>query len=262
MTRPLLLIGCGYTLRHLARRVAGTRPLVASTRNPETAGELRALGAEVVEDPVALAQRADGAHVVVSLPPEAGLDDALSAALLQHRPERLVYLSSTGVYGAASGRVDEATPVDQHGPSASRVRAERLYQRAGAVVLRPAGIYGPERGLHERLRQGAFRLPGDGSRRTSRIHVEDLCSAIEVALTRASPGDVFNVADDQPAPLREVVSWLCARLGVPIPPSIPLEQAPATLRGDRTVANERLRRLGWAPRFPSYVEGFSAVIPD
>lgn len=256
MTTPLLLIGCGYTLRQLARRSSGGA-LIASTRNAETAEELRRLGADVVEDSVQLASRAAGAHVVVSLPPEAGLDEAVAEALVENRPARLVYLSSTGVYGGARGAVDENTPVDE---THARVHAERLYQGAGAVVLRIAGIYGPGRGLHERLRTGAFRMPGDGAGRSSRVHVEDLCAAIEVALRSAPPGEVLNVADDDPAPLREVVAWLCERLALPMPPSIPLEQAPVTLRGDRAIVNARLKALGWQPRFPTYREGFSALL--
>jgi nucleoside-diphosphate-sugar epimerase len=256
--RPLLLIGCGYTLRALALRIAGSRKVVGSTRNEGAAEALRARGVDVFADSIELARHAEGAEVVVSLPPDAGLDEPIAQTLARHRPARLVYLSSTGVYGAARGAVDEQTPVDEQ-RAASRLRSERHYLGIGAVVLRVAGIYGPGRGLHERLRQNAFSLPGDGSIRSSRVHVDDLCHAIEIALARAAPGEILNVSDDQPAPLKDVVAWLCARMGLPLPPSIPLEQAPETLRGDRAIVNVRLRKLGWTPQYPSYREGFARL---
>lgn len=260
--KPLLLLGCGYTLTRLALGPAYARPRVAVTRDPDRAQALRSSGAEVLALDEALA-RAAGADVVVSFPPEAGLDLAVAQGLSRARPAALVYLSSTGVYGARSGEIDESTPVDEsaHG-AAARLETERRFRSLGGVVLRCAGIYGPGRGLHVRLREGTYRLPAAAGRRISRIHVDDLAQAILVALERAQPGEVLNVADDTPAPHEEVVTWLCARLGLPLPPTTPLEALPPTLRGDRSIRNARLRALGWAPRYPSYREGFEAVLRE
>jgi nucleoside-diphosphate-sugar epimerase len=261
-TPPLVLFGCGYTLTRLALRSRPARRVLAVTSNAERARGLVARGVEVVGEQEALAA-SGGAHVVVSVPPEAGRDVALAQALAQHPAERLVYLSSTGVYGAASGEVDEETPTaPSHPAAAGRLAAEALFRPLGAVCLRIAGIYGPFRGLHLRLERGEHRLPEGGVRRISRIHVEDLVSAISTALGRAAPGSLLCVADDAPVPQREVVQWLCERLGLPLPPSVPLEQVSPTLRGDRAVQNARLKALGWRPRYPSYREGFAAVLEE
>lgn len=260
-TPPLVLLGCGYTLERLALWEAPARPVHASTRDPERAARLTAAGVQVHADALALAQtRGAGAELVMSIPPEAGLDAAIADTLSREKPARLVYLSSTAVYGNAKGRVTEKTPVHAAGAGAGRVAAEALYRPLGAILLRIAGIYGPGRGLHERLKTGTYQLPGGGTGHVSRIHVDDLCDAITVALACGSPGEVYNVADDAPVPQREVVEWLCARLGVPVPGSIPLEEAPPMLRGDRQIQNAKLRGLGWWPRFPTYREGFSAVL--
>lgn len=263
---PLLLLGCGYTLTRLAltRPEASLRgrEVLAVTRDPGRLGALAARGVQLLDEAEAL-ERTGGAEVVVSVPPEAHRDLAYAEAFAARRPARLVYLSSTGVYGGLGGPVDEASPVDPTAPSgAGRLAAEALYRPLGGVALRTAGIYGPGRGLHQRLLAGTYRLPGGGTRRISRVHVEDLATAITTALTRAAPGSVLCVADDAPVPQVEAVQWLCARLGLPLPPSIPQEEAPPTLRGDRAVQNARLRALGWVPRYPTYREGFAAVLEE
>jgi len=198
--------------------------------------------------------------VVVSIPPEAGLDARIADALTERPAARLVYLSSTGVYGKARGAVDEDTPVDVATPgSLARVEAESRYLPHGAMVLRIAGIYGPGRSMHTRLLAGTLRLPDQGGR-ISRIHVDDLTQAIRVALAKGEPGALYCVADDRAAPQLESVSFLARCLDVPLPPTVPLESLPETLRGDRAVSNSRLKALGWTPRYPDFTTGFPAVL--
>jgi nucleoside-diphosphate-sugar epimerase len=205
--------------------------------------------------------RTRGAHVVISVPPEAGLDGRMEDALRQGPPARLVYLSSTGVYGAARGPVDEDTPVDPSTSTArGRIEAEARFRPLGAMALRVAGIYGPGRGSHTRLLSGTWRVPEGGGGRISRVHVEDLVEAIRVVLEKGEAGAVYCVADDRPATQGETASWLCQRLGVPLPPSVPLASLHESLRGDRAVSNARLKALGWRPAFPDFEAGFAAVL--
>ncbi len=151
--------------------------------------------------------------------------------------------------------------MDPSWPSArARIEAESRFLSLGAVVLRIAGIYGPERSTLARLQAGAVRLPERGGGRISRIHVDDLVEAIRVALERGEPGAFYCVADDRPAPQEEPVMWLCERLGLPPPPRVPLESLHESLRGDRAVSNARLKDLGWLPRYPDYVAGFTALL--
>lgn len=262
MSNGLLLLGCGYTLSRLVERGRVRGPLFATTRQPERRAWLEAHGVTVSDDVLALVRAHPGARIVNSVPPEAGLDAALAECLRSQQPppERFVYLSSTGVYGRASGDVTETTEVDRESAGASRIEAEERFRPLGASALRIAGIYGPGRGLHERLRKGDFKLPGNGENVISRIHVDDLCGAIETVLEKGEPGALYNVADDAPVPFRDVVAWLSEKLGVPMPPSIPLESVPSVLRGNRSVRNHALHALGWRPEFPSYREGFTAAM--
>ena len=261
MTAALILLGSGYTLTRLALREAQSgRAVLASTRHPERVAALEAAGVQVLPLDAALARSRD-AHVVVGLPPEAGWDARVAEALRAQPPARSAYLSSTGVYGGARGGVDEDTPVDPVA-GAGRLAAEALLRPLGAVVLRIAGIYGPWRGAHTRLLSGTLRLPREGGGRISRVHEDDLGGAVKCALERATPGEVYCVADDRAATQAETVGWLCERLGVPRPPEVELSELHPSLRGDRAVQNRRLKGLGWTLRYPDYRSGFEAVLRD
>ncbi|PTL79264.1 GNAT family N-acetyltransferase [Vitiosangium sp. GDMCC 1.1324] len=261
MTPSLILLGTGYTLTRLAMVEARSgREVLAVTRDSARREQLERAGARVASLEEALESTA-GAEVVVSIPPDAGLDSRITEALARHPPARLVYLSSTGVYGGARGFVDEDSQVDMSSPTArGRFDSESPYRALGAVVLRIAGIYGPGRGTHTRLLAGTLRLPEGGGGRISRVHVDDLVEAIRVALALGVPGASYCVADDRPAPQRETVGWLCERLGLPLPPTVPLESLHESLRGDRAVSNARLKALGWRLRYPDFVAGFTAVL--
>jgi nucleoside-diphosphate-sugar epimerase len=261
MAPPLVLLGSGYTLTRLGLAQAREgRTVIATTRDVSRRSELERAGARICLLEEALTQT-EGSHLVHSVPPEAGLDERISEALARHPPSRWVYLSSTGVYGSTRGEVDEDTPVELSTPSGrGRVDAETRFRPLGAVVLRIAGIYGPGRGLHSRLLAGSLRLPEGGGGRISRVHVDDLVEAIRVALERGTPGGLYCVADDRAASYGETVPWLCQRLGLPLPPTVPLASLHETLRGDRFVKNNRLKALGWFPRYPDFPTGFAAVL--
>ena len=192
-------------------------------------------------------------HVVVTFPPDGETDARVSL-----RAGAITYVSSTGVYGDARGVVDDDTPVTATpSPTAARrLEAEAVWRARGATILRCPAIYGPDRGLHRRVVSGQHQIPGDGSGYVSRIHVDDLAALILAA--PAARGETFVVGDAMPAPHRDVVAWICERYGVPMPPSIPLERAHESLRGDRRVDSSRaLRTLGVTLAYPSYTIGYA-----
>ncbi|MGD8863578.1 MAG: NAD(P)-binding domain-containing protein [Myxococcales bacterium] len=259
---PLLIIGCGHVGRTLLRRaISQGRRVIATTRDPQRLDALRAAGAEpwLMSAPGVLP---DGPFdAIVTYPPDPDTDAAVADHLREHA-RRSVYISSTGVYGRRGGLVDDTTATDPDDPRAARrLAAERRFRDAGAVVLRAPGIYGPESGLHLRLRAGRYRIVGDGSRHVSRIHVQDLAALCEAALQRGAPGAAHVVGDLLPTPQREPVDWLCERLNLPTPPSTPLDQAHATLRNDRRVdPRGALSELGVSLRHPTYREGYGAIL--
>lgn len=278
MTRPWLIVGCGYTGTQLARALIARPELATSItvtrRDREVA---RALGAALgvpsvradLADPGSLEVPA-GAVVVSMAPPGGDPAGEIRALLAAARAAaRIVYVSSTGVYGAGGGAwVDESWPVAPLTES-GRARAAAEAALADAVMpwvaLRAAGIYGPGRGLVDRIRAGSYRVIGDGTSHVGRIHVADLVAAILAAGTTAVTGAV-NVADDDPAPIGEVADAVAARLGLPPPPRVPVAavspEVAGMLTADRRIANRRMHdELGVVLRYPSWRDGLAAELP-
>jgi nucleoside-diphosphate-sugar epimerase len=277
-TKPVLILGCGYTGQRVARRLLdGGVTVTATSRDadrPEMV-QLAEAGAKVLRfdasDPT-IPERLTrevrpGTRVLHSLPAlgQAGaLWDPTPSVLdlLGGRPGRMVYLSTTGVYGNIR-EVDETTPA---APATGRQRLRLAAEQAVAagpwpsLILRPAAIYGPGRGVHVRLREGSFKLLGDGSNFVSRIHVDDLASIVVAALFSEVTG-AYPVADDEPCPSREIVAYCTKLLGLPMPPSAGPDELDETRRTDRRVDGRAIRRLlGVDLRYPSYREGVSAAL--
>jgi uncharacterized protein YbjT (DUF2867 family) len=261
---PLVLLGVGPAALAIARAARPTRELIGTTRSPERAPALEAAGIRPFVAPALspdeLGGLVDGADLIVSFPPDGSTDRRLAPACQKARA--LVYISSTGVYGPFVGPVDDSTPADPQDPRAApRLDAEAAWREAGAVVLRAPGLYDASTGLHRRLLAGGFRLTGDGSGVISRLHLDDLASLAIAALDPTLRGETFVVGDLAPTPQLEVVTWLCDRLGRPLPPSAHPDQVHPTLRGGRAVDPRRaLSRLGVTLRYPTYREGFAAAI--
>lgn len=174
---------------------------------------------------------------------------------------RVVYLSTTGVYGDAH-LVDETTVAAPSTERAqARLDAERVLQAGPwtSCVLRPAAIYGPGRGAHESIRAGKWRIASDGSTYTSRIHVDDLAAIAAAALLRDIEG-AWSVADDEPSTNLEITQFCCNLLGLPLPPSADAASLDETRRADRRVDGRAIRNLlGVALRHPSYRTGIPAA---
>lgn len=181
---------------------------------------------------------------------------------LLQRAGRVVYLSTTGVYGAQQ-YVDETTlPAPRTPREALRVAEEQRVLRScpSSLILRPAAIYGPGRGVHVSLRNGTHRLWGTGTNFISRIHVDDL-AVLCVAALRASLQGAFPVADEEPCRSREITQF-CAELVGAAPPA-PSGTLPAedTRSANRQVDGRAIcRLLGVRLRFPSYRTGIPAAI--
>ena len=276
----VVILGCGYAGVAVARlaRERGLGVLVHARSDARVAA-LRVEGFDVLQatvlDEAILGTSAHvdlRTHVVIAFPPDGSTDARIAPGV--EGAAAITYVSSTGVYGEHRGVVDDTTKT----PSGSSERAARIlaaeesYRRVGATVLRCPGIYGPDRGLHMRILRGEHRIPGDGTRALSRIHVDDLAQLILALVPiarRASgtseSGETFVVGDLAPAPHVDVVRFVCDAFAVPLPPFVPLESVHESLRADRRVdASRALERAGIALRYPSYREGMApaAVTPS
>ncbi|MDY7567138.1 SDR family oxidoreductase [Pseudomonas sp. RTC3] len=180
------------------------------------------------------------------------------------KPRRLVFVSSSSVYGQQQGEwVDESSATQATGYSSRlMLEAEHLALHSGipASVVRLTGIYGPGREwLLTQVRQG-YRVVAEPPLYGNRIHVDDAAGLLAYLLQADARGvaldECYIGVDDAPAPLAEVVAWLREYLGVTE------WSAEASVRraGSKRCSNARARALGWVPRYASYREGYAAVL--
>jgi len=178
-----------------------------------------------------------------------------------HRPElnRLVYLSSTSVIPNQPGRFNEDSPT---GPASLKgklrlVTEQILAQYFQLKVIRPAAIYGPERGIAARIK-AQKPIPSDTGP-IYRIHVGDLVRICELALTNPGFPPLVHAADPNPASSLEVAQWFVKRLEFQ-KTDLRLEEGYLARRGfgshpDREIECLRLKEWGYQFQFPSYQEG-------
>lgn len=269
---PVLILGCGFLGQVLAQKLAFAGvPVIGTARAEPQLGIIRTRGATALRldgDPSVIDRLPlPIARVLMAIPPEANLDEALAARIAAWglAPGKVVYVSSTSVYGDHGGAVVvEATPVAPATDKARmRVLAEDRWRAIGASVIRPAGIYGPGRSLLHRIAAGRHRLIDGGLAITNRIHVADLATLCEAAWNK--PQATLLGADTTPATQREVAEWCARELGLPMAASISSAEARVRMDKDtfqmfaqskRLDPSWTLQTLAVKLRYPSWREGF------
>jgi nucleoside-diphosphate-sugar epimerase len=284
MSRRLFCFGLGYTALALARALQDEGWQVAgTTRTPEKQARLRAKGIEAhlfdrdrpLADPSAAL--AGTTHLLTSIAPdEAGepvLDHHLADLERVGTLEWAGYLGTTGVYGDRDGDwVSEADPVAPTMPrTRRRVLAEGRWLASGLPVhiFRLAGIYGPGSGRNalEAMRAGTARRIVKPGQMFGRIHVDDIVQVLRASIARPNPCAIYNVADDEPAPPQDVITFACELLGVEPPPEVPFEEADLSpmarsfYMDNRRIDNRRIKEeLGVRLRHPGFHEGLRAIL--
>ncbi|MEN9574545.1 MAG: hypothetical protein RL514_2400 [Verrucomicrobiota bacterium] len=285
----VLIVGCGYVGLPLGAELARRGHVVFGMRRAaDGAGELRAVGVTPVVGDVTQPESLHALPgpfdwVVNTVSSAKGGGDVYRAvyvegtrnllAWLAGTPVRkFIYTSSTSVYGQTDrGEVTEASAAEPQAETGRLlVETENLLLAAArersfpAVVLRVAGIYGPERGhLFQQFLRDEARISGDGSRLLNMIHRADVVGAVIAALERGEPGRIYNVADDEPVSQLAFFEWLAKRLGKSLPPVASVEEGAPRKRGvtNKRVSNRRLREeLGYELNFPSFREGYAAEL--
>lgn len=284
MSRKLLCLGYGYTARALARRLSSEGWRIAGTaRSPEKARALEVEGVEAVSWTASGIDSADfdGADAVLisTTPDNKGCPAfAAGADALAARAQTIAwigYLSSNGVYGDRGGAwVDEDSdlrPSTERGRA--RVAAEAQWAAHGVewalpvVIFRLPGIYGPGRSAIEVVREGrAQRIYKEGQV-FNRMHIDDIAAALAASIIKPQAGELFNLADDSPAPPQDVIEYACGLLGVAPPPLVPFDKAALSEMArsfyidNKRVKNARMKEaLGVELKYPTYREGLRAIL--
>ena len=281
---PLIILGCGYVGTRLARAaLAAGRTVRVCARSTGRLAALGPEGAQVKYLDAAVPKQLGpvlsglgGATVVYSIPPVTSLPpgQAIRAALQAAYGAGagcFVHLSSAGLYGSApddESWIDEATPIAHDDPPMMNVQSDERevencqFDRLRTVILRLAPVYGPGRGVRERMRKQEYRILDEGQHVTSRIHVDDVVNVVFAAEDRARTRSCYLVADDEPTTQGQYARWLSERLGLPMPPSRQMFEpgAPRIAHRNRRVRNALVKHeLGIELRYPSYREGEAAI---
>jgi nucleoside-diphosphate-sugar epimerase len=195
-----------------------------------------------------------------------GLANVL-AALKQPLP-KFLYVSSISVYGEADGeKVDEnATTEALDGSGKVVLEAEHLLRKRlpSSIILRFAGMYGPERLMHRQAIKAGEPIAGDADKWLNLIHVDDGADAVVAADERAVAGSLYNISDNSPVRRRNFYRKLAEVLGAPLPQFVPLDTKSITSargRGNRRIVSQRMiEDLGVRLRYPNYEAGLVACI--
>jgi nucleoside-diphosphate-sugar epimerase len=286
--KKLLIVGCGDIALRALPQLAREYQVFGLVRTAAQADRIAGLGAKPLsgdlDDAATLSILAEAADLVLHLAPpgESGERDQRSANLIEalstRPPERLVYISTSGVYGDCGGAfVDEDRPLaPQTLRGTRRADAERALlawgeQRGVSVsVLRVPGIYAAERLPLAQLKRGAPVLRAEDDVYTNHIHADDLASICAVALARAAAGRIYNASDDSEMNMGDYFDLVADRAGLPRPPRITRAAAEAGaisegmlsfMRESRRLINTRMKtELGVRLRYPSVREGVPPVV--
>lgn len=272
-----LIIGCGMLGRRVGRLLHDRgEPVFGTTRTPEKAAELAAIGIEPVladvlkpEDLAAL-PAADRVLYCVGFDRGAGVPmrrvyvNGLANVLaeLPGSVGRFVYAGSSGVYGQNAGEwVDENAPAEpRHESGRITLEAEDLARERSAVVVRFTGMYGPGRIVRRAAIENSEIIIGNPSSHLNLIHIDDAAATAVRAIDLGEPGRIYLASDDRPVERQEYYGLLARLLGAPAPrfqplaPTIPSEP-------NKRVSNHRIKtELALVLAYPDITTGLPAAL--
>jgi nucleoside-diphosphate-sugar epimerase len=286
--QKILIVGSGDVARRILSRLAHRACVYALLRDPARAAEWRAAGARPVladlDDRGSLQRIAGLADVVLHLapPPGEGRNDTRTRNLLaalgkaKSLPRRLVYVSTTGVYGDCGGaQIDETRRLHPESARAGRrVDAERRLRAWGGrhgvsvCILRAPGIYAADRLPVERLQKGLPALVDADDVFTNHIHADDLAAACLAALRHGGANRAYNVVDDSDLKMAAYFDRVADAFALPRPPRISRDEAVQALspvqwsfmRESRRIGNRRLKKeLKLSLAYPTVEVGIAAA---
>lgn len=270
-----LIFGCGYlgrvvTARWLAAghrvaaltrsnaeglRGAGVQPIGGDVLNPASLSALPA--AETVLYAIGFDRSAGRSMREVYVTGLANVLDTLPPG------GRFVYVSSTSVYGQSDGSwVTEASPTVPTEESGRVVlEAEQLLRakRPDAIILRSAGLYGPNRLLRGRPILNGEPLVGDADKWLNLVHVSDAADAVVWAEAHAASGETYNVSDGKPVTRRDFYTHLAELLNAP-PAKFEHRAEPGA--PNRRIDAAKFRALGWTPKYATYRDGLPVAVRE
>ncbi len=206
--------------------------------------------------------RTEGTDALLAAAREAGVRRFVAQSFANYR-----YAREGGPVKTENDPLDPAPPVTTRETSAAMRHVDQAVTEAGGIALRYGGFYGAANdGLVKPVRKRQFPIIGDGGGVLSWVHLDDAAAATVLALEHDGAG-IYNIVDDEPAPMREWLPVLANALGAKPPRHVPRWLARLVGGEDVTLLTEARgasnakakRELGWTLRYPSWRQGFVAA---
>lgn len=181
--------------------------------------------------------------------------DGLRRVLDSWNPGKIIFVSSTSVYGQTDGSwvTEESPAIPDRVTGRILLEAEQVARAAGGSVARLSGIYGPGRSvLLKKFLAGEAVLEDGGHRWINQIHRDDAAAAVVHLGEAVAPAGLYNVSDNTPATQREVYGWMAEFLKRPLPGEGPADLNRKRGWTSKRISNAQLQTAGWIPQFPSY----------
>jgi len=273
--KRLLIAGCGDVGIRLGRRLDPQQWLVHGLRrNPQALpANVQPVRADLL-DPGSLKEVAEHWDAVVyQATPDERTPEAYRNAyvrglenLSRHcATKRLVFVSSTGVFGQSQGEwVDERSATQPDAFSGQiLLEAEALVSQLGGLTVRFSGIYGPGRDfLIRSLQSGRAECRASPPQWTNRIHSEDCAGVLAHVLELNNPATVYCASDSRPAPRCDVLDWLAGQLDIPRPVRVAPDHdsRDADANQGKRVCNRQLLDSGFTFQYPDYITGYRELL--
>jgi len=205
--------------------------------------------------------RTAGADILLAAAREAGTAKFIAQSFAPFR-----YAHDGGLVKDEDDPLLADPPASARGSFAAMAHVDQAVTAAGGIALRYGGFYGIEDAMVKATRRRQFPLVGDGGGMMSFIHLADAAAATVCALDADGPA-IYNVTDDDPAPMRDWLPALARALGAKPPRRVPgwlgallMGETMSMLTGARGAGNAKAKKeLGWTLRYPSWREGFPAA---
>jgi nucleoside-diphosphate-sugar epimerase len=282
----VLIVGCGDIGKRILPLLVERLDVIATTRQKNYCAAIRAAGAIPLvvdlDEPYTLARLAKlVSHIIYLAPPPAqGIRDTRSrhlAAVLSNRC-RLVYISTSGVYGDCGGElIDETHGVNpQNSRAVRRCDAELVWRNwarrtnSNLSILRVPGIYATERLPVERIKNGEPALLVEEDVYTNHIHADDLARLVVKVLFHGSPNRIYHAVDDSCLLMGDYFDLVADKLGLPHVPRLSRvelmsqvsEVMLSFMSESRRLRNDRIKReLGFELFYPTVLDGLSGFLP-
>lgn len=291
MTKSAIIIGCGDIGRRFAAlaQAAGFNPIFGTYRSEDTAAKLSAQGIQpyplILDAPGnSTALPTANATILYCVPPPGGGFHDSRARNFCHllslapKPARIVYLSTTAVYGNHGDNwiTEQTEPAPNTSRGHRRLDAETAFTQFShqnhvpLIILRVAGIYGPDRLPLQQLLSGHPVLSPAEAKPTNRIHADDLAAVCLTAAEHGATGAIYNVCDGHPTSITDYFTSAAALLSLPAPRQISMDEADKVMtplmltyvREGHLISNQKMiTELKISLRYPTLIDGLPSCMP-